>query len=136
MPREYNKFTTDQIEKSHDRVKSGADFPKYISEIKQMGVISFETWVKDSHTVYFGKDNYQMSSKPKYAELSITDKVDKEKFIDCLKIHQKGETDYHTFCTHCAQTGIEKWVVNLLTMSCIYYDKTGKEVLKESIPSI
>ena len=36
-------FTVEQIELAHSKVKTGADFPKYIKEIKQMGVIGFET---------------------------------------------------------------------------------------------
>ena len=59
-------FTVEQIEQAHTKVKSGADFPKYILEIKQMGVIAFETWVSDSHTLYFGKDNYGTKSEPQY----------------------------------------------------------------------
>lgn len=38
-------FTVEQIEQAHGKVKSGADFPKYIQEIKALGVTSFETWV-------------------------------------------------------------------------------------------
>lgn len=129
-------FTVEQVENAHRKVKSGADFPKYIQEIKQMGVVSFETWVIDSHTEYLGKDDYNTSSKPQYAKLSIADKVDKGRFVACLKIHQQGETDYYTFCTHCAETGIEKWVVNLDDMTCIYYDKTGVEILSEKIPGL
>jgi len=41
-------FTVEQIEKAHANVKTGADFPWYIQEIKEMGVIAFETWVTDS----------------------------------------------------------------------------------------
>lgn len=48
-------FTTQQIEQAHEKVKSGADFPKYIQEIKGFGVQSFITFVKDSHTEYFGQ---------------------------------------------------------------------------------
>ncbi len=129
-----NMFTVEQIEKAHEKVKSGADFPKYIQEIKQMGVASFETWVTDSHTEYFGKDDYQTSSKPQYSELLIADNVDKDKFISYLKTHQQGKTDYYIFCTHCAETGVEKWIVDLDVMTCIYFDKAGNEILKEDIP--
>ena len=38
-------FTVEQIESAHEKVKSGADFPHYIQEIKKIGVLSFETWV-------------------------------------------------------------------------------------------
>lgn len=128
-------FTVEQIDKAHKKVKSGADFPKYIQEITQLGVVSFETWVKDSHTEYRGKEGYKTTSKPQYTELTIADTVDKERFIAYLKSHQQGQTDYYTFCTHCAETGIERWVVRLDVMTCIYYDKTGEEILKEEIPN-
>lgn len=128
-------FTVTQIENAHSKVKSGADFPKYIQEIKKLGVIGFDTLVKDSHTVYFGEDNFSTQSNGKYEDLIIYDNSDKETFINRLKIHQKGETDYFTFCKDCAENGIEKWVVDLKEMTCIYFDKAGKEILVEQIPS-
>lgn len=127
-------FTVEQIEQAHQKVKSGADFPKYIQEIKQLGVAGFETWVKDSHTEYFGANSYQTQSNPQYDELTIAEKSDKTKFVDYLKKHQRGETNYYAFCTHCAETGIEKWIVDLEKLTCTYYDKVGNEILVEQIP--
>ncbi|MTI24458.1 DUF1398 domain-containing protein [Fulvivirga kasyanovii] len=127
-------FTVDQIKAAHAKVKSGADFPKYIREIRQMGVTGFETWVKDSHTEYFGKNGYQTKSQPMYDNLDIADKTNPEGFSEYLKLHQQGQTDYPTFCLHCAETGIEKWIVNLDKMTCVYYDKQGNEILTETIP--
>lgn len=127
-------FTVEQIEQAHIKVKSGADFPKYIQEIKKMGVTAFETWVNDSHTDYFGKDDFRTTSKPQYAKLTIAEIVNKEKFYLYLKRHQQGETDYYQFCHHSAETGIEKWFVTLDEMTCTYYDKAGNEILVEEIP--
>lgn len=127
-------FTVAQIEQIHNKVKSGADFPGYIREIKQLGVAAYETWVSDSHTEYFGKDGFQTGSAPKYAPLLIAEAIEKERFSGYLKIHQQGQTGYYTFCTHCAQTGVERWVVSLDKMTCTYYDKAGNEVLVEQIP--
>lgn len=129
-------FTIEQIELAHTKVKSGAEFPKYIQEIKEIGVTAFETWVMDSHTKYFGKNDFQTKSKPKYEEMEIADHSNKEKFIQYLKIHQKGETDYFTFCKQCAETGIEKWIVNLDKMTCTYYDKAENEILVEIVPAV
>lgn len=127
-------FTTAQIKAAHSKVASGADFPTYIQEIKQLGVTGFETFVADSHTVYFGRAGYQTASGPMYAPLTIANETDKEKFLHYLKIHQQGETDYLTFCGHCAETGIEKWIVSLSTMTCTYYDTRGVQILVEQIP--
>jgi len=128
-------FTIQQIEHAHEKVKSGADFPKYIQEIKELGILSFETWVRDSHTVYFGINGFQTKSAPKYDNLEISTPVELEKFKNYLKIHQQGQTDYYTFCTHCAEKGIEKWIVDLSEMTCTYYDQSRNAVLIETIPS-
>lgn len=127
-------FTIEQIEQAHEKVKSGADFPKYIQEIKEIGVTSFETWVKDSHTTYYGKNDYTTKSESKYDELTISENCNLDKFRVQIKAHQQGKTDYYTFCKDCAETGIEKWVVNLEAMTCIYFDKTENEILVEKIP--
>lgn len=128
-------FTVEQIEEAHEKVKSGADFPKYIQEIKGFGVKSFETFVKDSHTEYFGENNFSTSSDAQYEVLEISEIADSEKFKTQLKAHQQGKTDYFAFCKDCAETGIEKWIVDLNEMICIYYDKSGNEILVEEIPN-
>jgi uncharacterized protein YbcV (DUF1398 family) len=127
-------FTVVQIKAAHSKVKSGADFPAYIQEIKALGVTAFETWVKDSHTEYFGANDYQISSTAMYEDLSVANSSDMARFVDYLKTHQQGETDYFTFCRHCAETGIEKWFVCLDEMTCTYFDQEGNKILVEKIP--
>ena len=85
-------FTIEQIHLAHDKVRSGADFPKYINELKSLGVLSFETWVNDRHTRYFGRDDYQTRSNAQYALLEISGDTDKTTFEHCLKAHQDGQT--------------------------------------------
>jgi len=128
-------FTVAAIEQAHDKVKSGADFPKYIQEIKAMGVLSFETWMKDSHTDYRGANGFHTSSAPQYEALTISEATNKDRFTNQLKTHQQGGTDYYTFCKDCAETGIEKWIVDLEKMTCTYFDSAGHEILVEQIPS-
>lgn len=129
-------FTIEQIEHAHEKVKSGADFPRYIQEIKELGVEGFVTWVKDSSTEYFGANNFTTNSEPKYDELIISENSDNESFQTRLKEHQQGKTDYFAFCKDCAKTGIEKWVARLDDMTCVYYDKAGNEILIEPIPQL
>lgn len=127
-------FTLQQIEDAHKKVKTGADFPKYIQKLKEIEVQYFVTWVIDSHTEYFGSNNFVTKSSAKYSDLIIAEICDKEKFITQLKEHQKGNTDYLQFCNDCATCGIEKWVVDLSEMTCIYFDVNGNELLVERIP--
>lgn len=127
-------FTVDQIKAAHSKVKSGADFPAYIREIKAMGVTHYETYVNDGHIDYHGSGNYTAKVPAKYEALIIADTTDAEQFKEGLKDHQQGKTDFLTFLSMCAACGIEKWGVCMNKMTCTYFDKAGNEVLVEGIP--
>ena len=129
-------FTIQQIHEAHSKVKSGADFPKYIQEIIALGVTSFETFVFDNHTDYYGKDNYFTSSQGFSGTLPIANRSDVEQFKLDLKSHQQGHTDYMTFLKDCTKSGIEKWIVVMDKMTCSYYDINGNEMLVEKIPTV
>lgn len=129
-------FTIDQIKTAHSKVKTGADFPGYVQVIIKLGVILYETYVSDGHTEYTGKDGYKISSDEKYTNLAIAESSNISQFKIDLKEHQQGKTNYQEFCTSCAKQGVEKWTVNTTTMTCTYYDKSGNEMLKESIPAV
>ncbi len=127
-------FTIEQIKTAHSKVKSGKDFPLYIQELKNLGVISYQTYVTDGHTDYYGTNEYKTSSSEKYETIIIAELSDIQQFKTDLKAHQEGKTDYPTFCNDCAKSGIEKWEVNMEKMTCIYLDKLGNEILVEVIP--
>src|SRR5689334_4015899 len=127
-------FTVDQIKAAHSKVKSGADFPAYIREIKQLGVIFYETFASDGHTNYSGVNNFKTTAAAKYKERAIAETVYTEQFKLGLKEHQQGKTDFLTFIAMCAAFGIEKWEVCLNKMTCTYFDKAGNEILVEKIP--
>lgn len=127
-------FTTEQIQTAHSKVKSGADFPSYIQEIKSLGVIRYEVSVNDGHADYHGANGYVVTLPAKYPPVAIADIPQTEIFKAELLAHQQGQTDYPTFIQMCAETGIEKWEICMEQMTCTYYDKAGNEVLAENIP--
>jgi uncharacterized protein YbcV (DUF1398 family) len=127
-------FIVEQIKAAHSKVKSGADFPAYIQEIKKMGVTFYETYVNDGHTDYFGANDYKTTSPAKYDSQQIAETTNIEQFKADLKAHQQGKTDFMTFIGMCATFGIEKWTVCMENMTCTYYDLAGNEILVEKIP--
>jgi uncharacterized protein YbcV (DUF1398 family) len=129
-------FTVQQIQTAHGKVKSGADFPSYIQEIKALGVRAYEAYVSDGHIDYHGIDGYIAQVPAKYEPVRIAERVNTGEFKAELKAHQQGKTDYPTFIKMCAETGIEKWKINMEKMSCGYYDSAGNEILIEDIPQI
>ena len=129
-------FTLNQIQEAHAKVKSGADFPKYIQELSQLGILKYTTYVSDGHTQFIGPSGYTLTSNPKYAVQVIAEESNMKEFQDYLKQHQQGKSDYPTFCRQAAETGAEKWASDLLNMTCTYYDKKGNEILVETIPGV
>ena len=127
-------FTINQIRQAHSKVKSGADFPEYVQDLILLGVNKYETFVSEGRTNYHGKNGYEIQSDAKYSTLPISQHTKKEQFIQDLKAHQEGKTDYPAFCRDCAKSGIEKWAVDLSARTCTYYDSKGTKIIVESIP--
>ncbi|WP_343604089.1 DUF1398 family protein [Fluviicola sp.] len=128
-------FTAEQIKAAHSNVKSGADFPAYVKEIKAMGVTYYEAYVTDGHIDYHGANGHRTKVPAKYEAIPIADTAKSEAFKTELIAHQQGKTDFLTFIKICADFGIEKWVVCMAKMTCTYYDKAGNEILAEQIPT-
>lgn len=127
-------FQLQEIKQAHSKVKSGADFPVYVQALVKLGVKKYDTYVNDGHTVYHGANNYQVQTAAQYALLTVANTGNAEKFIHYLKIHQQGQTDYPAFCRHAAETGVEKWTVDMSLLTCTYYDKANNTMLEEKIP--
>lgn len=127
-------FTLEQIKAAHSKVKSGADFPSYIKEIKALGVRHYKSFVTDGHTDYFGENDHVVTVPAKYETIAVAETPTIEKFKAELLAHQQGKTDYLTFIKMCAETGIENWEIRMDKMSCTYYDKAGNTILVEAIP--
>lgn len=128
-------FTIEQIKAAHSKVKSGADFPNYVQELIQLGVVYYETFVSDGHTEYSGNNDFKISSDEKYKPFEIAETSNILPFQKELKDHQQGKTDYLTFCEMCAKYGVYKWVVCMEKITCAYYDKAENEMLVEIIPN-
>jgi len=127
-------FTLQQIQQVHSKVKSGADFPAYVRDLKQLGLGGYVAFVSDGNTTYFGNNDFEITSPTKYEALQISQNLDKKQFASDLKAHQQGKTDFLAFCKDCAKSGINKWILDFNKMTCVYFDLEENEVLTEEIP--
>jgi uncharacterized protein YbcV (DUF1398 family) len=127
-------FTLEQIKAAHAKTKSGADFPQYVQDLIQLGLSSYEHYLTDGHITYYGTSGQALAADPKWESRPVADMASKEKTEQFLRVHQQGHSDYPTICLQLAGTGIQKWIVDMQKMTCVYYDKTGNEILVEKIP--
>lgn len=126
-------FTIEQIKAAHAKVKSGADFPQYIRDIKALGVIYYETYVRDGYSRFTGYGGHEAQWEAKYPSITIAENADAAGLIATLKEHQQGKSDYLTFCSRAASFGVERWKVDLSRMTCTYFDRGNSEMLVEQI---
>lgn len=127
-------FTIEQIRVAHAKVKSGADFPSYVQEMKGLGVTSYQHYLSDGHIRYHGKDGFVLSADAKWPLVKIAEAGNEENLKHALAIHQQGQTDYLTFCRQAAEAGVAYWTVDMQAMSCVYYDMAAHKILVEPIP--
>ena len=127
-------FTLEQIFEAQAKVKTGADFPVYAKALADMGVKSYETFVGDGHTVYNGSGNFSLDTGPKDKITKISSRSDTNAFRNALKMHQDGQSDFPTFWRQAAETGVDKWRVDFLQMTCTYFNTSGEKMLVEKIP--
>jgi uncharacterized protein YbcV (DUF1398 family) len=128
-------FTEEQIRQAHSKVKSGADFPSFIQELKGLGVTYYETFLTDGHSVYYGKNHFELITQPRFEAVSIPDKINKKQLLADLTNHQQGKSNYEEIVKQCTYNGVEKWAICMDAMTCSYFDKTGDKILVEKIPA-
>lgn len=130
-------FTKEDIQAAESKIKTGSDFPQFIKELKELGVVRNDVYVSNGLSAYFASEDEVLQVRPdEYPELVINEESSIEKLTHALKIHQTGETDYITFCKQAADAGVEKWITDLTTMTCTYLDTTGNELVKQTIAAV
>ena len=127
-------FTLQQMKAAHAKVKSGADFPAYVQEIKQLGLIHYDFQVRDGQTEYHGAGGFRINSDPIYPEKTISTAPSAQTLQQIIAEHQQGKTDFLTVCQQVAEAGVAKWTVDTQAMVCSYYDRAGNRILAEPIP--
>ncbi|MCX2574344.1 DUF1398 domain-containing protein [Pedobacter sandarakinus] len=130
-------FSIEDIKAAENKIKTGTDFPKFIAELKTLGVVRNDVYVSTGLSIYFDdEDNVQQISPQDYPSLVVNDEVSKDKLSHALNIHQQGQTDYFTFCKQAADAGVEKWVIDLNAMTCTYLTSQAEELVQEQIPHV
>ena len=127
-------FTIEQIQEAFGKVKSGADFPQFVQDLKKIGVIHYDTFVSDGRSKYYGFDNFLLHVEKKYPAMEIGMISSTEKLKHAIAVHQQGQTDYPTFCHQAADAGVERWTTHMIEMTVTYLDKKGEMLVVEKIP--
>jgi len=126
-------FTIEEIEELHRRLGRADTMPDYVRALADLGVVRYESFVSDGHSVYMGLDAQTVSSSPEHDALSVARTSDCDAFLGHLRSHEQGQTSYLEMSTGLAESGIEKWTVHTHTMTMTFYNRSGDALLVEQI---
>lgn len=129
-------FTIEQIHEAFGKVKSGADFPQFVQDLKALGVTHYDNFVADGQTKYYGTEDFSLDGEAKYPKIKVNDDSSSEKLKHAISIHQQGQTDYPTFCKQASEAGVEKWTTHTIEMTVTYLDRQGNKLTIEPIPQL
>jgi uncharacterized protein YbcV (DUF1398 family) len=126
-------FTIEQIDDLHDRLGKMATFTQYVRALNLIGVETYDSYLTDGHSEYFGRDGYTVKSAAVHEKLTIADTSNRQEFLEHLNLHNEHKTSYIEMSNGLANSGIEKWTVDTNKMTITFYDKAGNEMLIEAI---
>lgn len=126
-------FTIQQIDDVHDRLGSAETLAQYLRALNAIGVETSDSFVADGHSEYFGKGGRKVVSAPAHEKLAIAGTANRECLLEQLRLHSQGQTSYLEMSKGLAASGVEKWTFDMIEMTIAYYDRTGNEMLVETI---
>jgi uncharacterized protein YbcV (DUF1398 family) len=126
-------FTIQQIDDLHDRLGSMDTFAEYVRALESLGVEAFTSYLTDGHSEFIGRDGYAVKSPAAHERLNVSDASNREKFLEHLTLHSQHKTSYLEMSKGLAESGIEKWIVDMNRMTMSYVDRAGNEMLVEAI---
>jgi len=77
-------FTLEQLNEIHDRLSTMEDFSQYVRALQTLGVETYDTYLADGHTEFFGKDKHKVVSPSVHDTLPIRDRSDSKKASETL----------------------------------------------------
>jgi uncharacterized protein YbcV (DUF1398 family) len=126
-------FTIEQINDLHDHLGTMGTFAHYVRALRSAGVETYDSYLVDGHSEYFGRDSYTVRSPAVHENLTVADTSNRGAFLEHLNLHNHHQTGYLEMSKGLAESGIEKWTVDTSRMTMTFYDKAGNEMLVETI---
>jgi uncharacterized protein YbcV (DUF1398 family) len=129
------KFTEQAIRAAYARTRTGADFPRLIQDLKKLGIVSYDHMLESGSNIFHGQDGQSVSLSNMGPSVPVNDRADVELLKKHISEHQRGLTSYPTLCGLAGQAGVDKWTCGLLAMTCTYFDRSGRKLHVELIPT-
>lgn len=126
-------FTLAQIEEIHGRLGKAGTLPDYLQALREIGVETYDSYLGDGHSEYFGAGGHKLLSSPAHDAVPVAATADRAQLRQQLDLHQQGATSYLEMSEALATAGVEKWTFDTAARTLTYYDRAGTELLREQL---
>jgi uncharacterized protein YbcV (DUF1398 family) len=127
-------FTEPDIRAAYAKTRTGADFPRLIQDLKNLGIISYDHLLETGSNIFHGRGGYSVSMSNMGPSVPVSDQPNAELLKKYISEHQRGLTNYPQICAQAGEVGVQKWTSDLRAMTCTYFDKSSRMMVVEPIP--
>ncbi|MFC4038329.1 DUF1398 family protein [Dactylosporangium siamense] len=126
-------FTLEQITDIHDRLGSRQTLGGYLRALRDIGVETYDSYVTDGHSEYFGADGQRLVGPAFHETFAIAETCDKEQFLQYMQRVEQGGVGYVEMSKAMADHGVEKWTFDTQRLTITYFDSAGTVLLGENV---
>ncbi|WP_405061152.1 DUF1398 domain-containing protein [Kribbella sp. NBC_01505] len=126
-------FSLEQVDEIHDRLGNASTLGAFLEALREIGVVTSDSYVADGHTTYFGLDGHEVSTGPAHEVFEVAATSDKDRFLADLKRVEEESVGYGDMSRAFAEAGVEKWTFDTQARTITYYDRAGSALLAEKV---
>jgi uncharacterized protein YbcV (DUF1398 family) len=126
-------FTLEQITDIHDRLGNSDTLGAYLRALRDIGVETYQSYLTDGHSEYFGVDGQQLLGPAFHESFAIAETCDKEQFLRYMQRVEQEGIGYVEMSKALAGNGVEKWTFDTEKLTITYLDKAGNVLLSEKV---
>jgi uncharacterized protein YbcV (DUF1398 family) len=126
-------FTLGEINEIHNQFGRADTLPQYLRSLKAVGVRTYDSFIFDGHSEYFGSNGYCVISPPVHPVIAVVETSNQHKFLEHLNLHKQQKTSYLEMSQGLADSGVKKWTFDTDNMTLTYFDTAENEMLVETI---
>jgi uncharacterized protein YbcV (DUF1398 family) len=106
-----------------------------IQGLKKLGIVSYDHMLESGTNVFHGQDGQSESLSNMGPPVPVNHHAEVGLLKKHISEHQRGLTNYPTLCGLAGQAGVDKWTCDLRAMTCTYFDRSGRKLHVELIPT-
>ncbi|GAA3241550.1 hypothetical protein GCM10010532_082680 [Dactylosporangium siamense] len=105
----------------------------YLRALRDIGVETYDSYVTDGHSEYFGADGQRLVGPAFHETFAIAETCDKEQFLQYMQRVEQGGVGYVEMSKAMADHGVEKWTFDTQRLTITYFDSAGTVLLGENV---